>query len=100
MEKKEMRKEWLQDSARNDGESYFNNVIYSLKSTIKEVERNRNHWREAIDNGKYPSGEPLGNDLKVNHVVWNANHVQQLNLYHEQATRVTARLARAYKVDV
>ena len=96
----QMMREWLQRSARDDGEKYFENLIYSLKGVIEEVERNRSHWREAMDNGNYPNGDPLGNDLKVNEIVWTVNHVQQLNLHHEQAARVAARLAQAYEIDL
>ena len=95
---KKMIKEWLQRSARSNGEKYFENVIYSLMSAIAEVERNRDHWIEAMDDGKYPNGDPLGSDLKVNEIVWTVNYLQQLNLHHEEATRVTARLAQAFDI--
>jgi len=95
---RKMMEEYQQKSARKLAEDYFENVLYSLRSAIEEVERNRNHWREAMEGGSYPDGSPLGDDLKVNEIIWTANYLQQLNVRHEQATRVTAKLAQAFNV--
>ncbi len=82
------------------GNNYFDGVLYSLKSELEDVERKQKHWNNAIANGKYPDGKPLGNDLKANEIIWTIDSLQQINLHHELGARAVAKLAAAFDIDL
>ena len=96
----ERMKDFQKTNAIRTGNQYFDSIEASLQSELEDVKRQRKHWLEAMNDGKYPDGKPLGNDLKVNEIVWTMHSLQQLNLYHELGARAIARIAVAFDVDL
>jgi len=96
----ERMKDFQRTSAIRTGNQYFDSIESSLLSELEDVKRKRVHWLKAMNDGKYPDGKPLGNDLKVNEIVWTMHSLQQLNKYHELGARASVKIAMAFDVDL
>jgi uncharacterized protein YeaC (DUF1315 family) len=98
MEKEEI-KEYKKERAIERGQDYFESVKDTLKRALKEVERNEKHWREAIDNGNYPDGSSLPNELKTQKIERTVNYLEQINLRATDACLAIAQLAVAFDIE-
>ncbi len=91
-EKKEMMEKYEREYSTKAGREYFEEVLQSLERTIKEVRQHQERFEQAIE-GK-------DHQMKVNSIEWCAHYVQQINLHHEKAIRATAKLAKAFNINL
>jgi len=91
---------WMKENAVREGEKYFDQVIYTLKSQIEDVKRNKKHWKLALKGKKHPNGYVPEKKLIVEQIEWNIDAMQQINLYHSLGARAMAVLTTAFKIEL
>ena len=91
---------WMKESAVREGEKYFDQVIYTLKSQIEDVKRNKKNWKLALKGKAHPNGHVPEKKLIVEQIEWNIDAMQQINLYHSLGARAMAVLTTAFKIEL
>lgn len=91
---------WVKESAVRDGEKYFDNIIYTLKSQIEDIKRNKKNWKLAVKGKAHPNGYVPEKRHIVEQIEWNINAMEQINLYHSLGARAIAALTSAFKIQL